>query len=350
MRKKILASIISFFFSLVTILFALNAWAEVSAFDLSVLDNNQTGAFIQEYTIPTPNSEPLFIDVDANGRVWFTENNGMKIGSFNPWTKTFKEYSTSFHPRDIVCNVLNGLVYFTEDEYSNSHYGALVPRTGVVYEFPTGLPVASAVDCTLDPSGNFWFNGWDSQSVSKANKTGLESYIPPSFGYMSGLTEDPEGNIWLTIVQAYEYNPRLLKLDTKLAQPGTSNGFTEIPLPTNQETIRRPLAALGKIWFPMMNESKIACYDPTTGEFEEYPTPTPDAGIGDLALDRWERIWFTEPLANQIAMLDLRTGVITEFPIPTPDASLCGIAVDMNRDIVWFTESSGNKIGRLILR
>jgi virginiamycin B lyase len=83
--------------------------------------------------------------------------------------------------------------------------------------------------------------------------------------------------------------------------------------------------------------------------FEEYPTPTPNAGINDLAADRWGRIWFTEGAANQIGMLDLRTGIITEFPVPTANGSPMGIAVDVNRDIIWFTESSGNKIGKLIL-
>ena len=302
---------------------------------------------IKEYSIPTPNSHPFFIDVDAGGRVWFTEHDGKNIGRFNPKIQTFTEYPTAFKPRDLVYNVHDGSVYFTEDDYSNGHYGILFPGTGTIQEFSTGLPVASAVDCTVDASGNFWFNGWDSRSVSEVSKTGVETYVPPSFGYTSGLTEDPRGNIWLTIMQGNEYNPRLLKLDTKLAQTGTSNGFTEISLPFSQATIRRPLAALGKIWF--WNESKIACYTPDTGMFEEYPTPTPNAGINDLAADRWGRIWFTEGAANQIGMLDLRTGIITEFPVPTANGSPMGIAVDVNRDIIWFTESSGNKIGKLIL-
>ena len=304
-------------------------------------------AFINEYTIPTINSHPMFIDVDSEGRVWFTEQDGKKIGRFNPKTETFIEYPTDLKPRDIVYNVRDRSLYFLEDEYLNGHYAILDTKTGAVHEFPTELPAASAVDCTVDPSGNFWFNGWDSRSVSKVSRSGLENYIPPSFGYMSGLTQDPQGNIWLTIVQGGEYNPRLLKLDTNLAQAGTSNGFTEIPLPISQATIRKPLAALGKIWF--WNESKISCYDPATGLFDEYPTTTPNAGISDLAADRWGRIWFTESAANQIGMLDLRAGIITEFPIPTAGGSPVGIAVDVNRDIIWFTESSGNKIGKLTL-
>ncbi|HDH06015.1 MAG TPA: hypothetical protein ENH01_09960 [Nitrospirae bacterium] len=336
MAKKTTATIMSIIFSLVVILFASNVHAQK--------------AVILEYDIPTPNSKPMYIDVDDNGMVWFTELDGVKIGRFNPREETFTEYPVTFQPRCIVYNVLNNLVYFTEDASGNGHYGALFPKTGSVLEFPTGLPSGSSVDCTLDPDGNFWFNGWDSQSLSKANKAGLENYVLPSFGYTAGLTEDPEGNIWMTIVSAYEYNPRLIKFDPSLGEPGTSKGFSEIPLLVSQATIRAPIAALGKIWFPIIDQSKIASYDPATGTFQEYPAPTPDAGIQRIAIDRWNRIWFTEELANQIGMLDLRTGLITEYPLPTPGSSPHGIVVDKNRDIVWFVESAGNKIGRLTLR
>ncbi len=257
----------------------------------------------------------------------------------------------NFAPWCISYNVLNGLVYFTEGDYSNGHYGVLNPTTGAISEFPTGIAVASSVECTITPNRYFWFNGWDSQTVSRSDNSGhIVSYMPPYFGYTSGLTEDPEGNLWLIIVGAYEYNPTLLKLDTKLAQPGTSTGFTVIPLPTNQETVRSPLAALGKIWFPMMSSSKIASYDPTTGVFETFPTPTPNAIPSGLAVDRWDRIWFAESQANKIGMLDLRTRTISEFPVPTPNSHPEHITVDNNQDVVWFIESSGNKIGKLILR
>jgi streptogramin lyase len=308
-------------------------------------------ATITEYNIPTKDSALRSIAVDSSGRVWFTEFNGKKIGRFDPTTGMFKEYRVHFAPWCVIYNVLDKLIYFTAGDYSNGHYGVLNPTNGAISEFPTSLPVASSVDCTITPDRYFWFNGWDSQTVSKSDNSGhIINYIPPYFGYTSGLTEDPEGNLWLTIVGAYEYNPTLLKLDTKLAQPGTSTGFETIPLPTNQETVRSPLAALGKIWFPMMNSSKIASYDPTAKVFETFSTPTPNATPGRLAVDRWGRLWFAENSVNQIGMLDLRTHTISEFPVPTPNSHPEQITVDNNQDVVWFTEASGNKIGKLILR
>jgi streptogramin lyase len=38
--------------------------------------------------------------------------------------------------------------------------------------------------------------------------------------------------------------------------------------------------------------------------------------------------------------------VITEFPIPTPDSGPEGIALGPD-GAIWFTENTGNKIGRL---
>ena len=60
---------------------------------------------IEEYTIPTPNCHPMSLDVGAGGRIWFTEQDGKKIGRFNPKIQTFTEYSTTFKPRDIVYNL-----------------------------------------------------------------------------------------------------------------------------------------------------------------------------------------------------------------------------------------------------
>jgi streptogramin lyase len=311
-------------------------------------------ANIQEYSIPTPDSGPTDIVVDPSGNVWFTERNGNKIGKLS-LAGIFTEYPVTFsQPIGIAYNLYTGSVYFTGGNYGDGHYGVLSPnsrRVPLVVEFPTGLPVASATTCTLTPDGKFWFNGWDSSSVSRANASGIiDNYSLPSFGYTSGLSEDAQGNLWLTQVSAFEYNPKLIKFDTKLAQPGTSNGFTEIPLPYSQAQARGPIAALGKIWLTLGDQSKILSYDPEAGTFAEYATPTPNAAPSGLALDRWNRLWFTEVLANKIGMLDLRTGIITEFAIPTPNSHPENLAVDVDRNIVYFTESAGNKIGKLTLR
>lgn len=306
-------------------------------------------ANIVEFTIPTPASGVNDLALDHNGNVWFTEKNANKIGRVTAFGSFLEFPVATVQPFFIAYDPHKYVVYFTGNNYGDSHYG-WVTLQNIKRDYPTGLPAASAVECTLTPDGKFWFNGWDSQTVSRANLYGhIDNFYLPSFGYASGLSEDAQGNLWLTQVGANEYNPKLIKLDTKLAQPGTSNGFTEIPLPYNQATVRRPLVALGKIWLPLMDQSKILSYDPETGAFAEYATPTPNAAPQRLALDRFHRLWFSETLANKIGMLDLRTGVITEFPIPTPNSQPGNLVVDVVRNVVFFIESAGNKIGKLTL-
>ena len=49
--------------------------------------------YIDEYSVPTPNSAPLALTVDPDGIVWFTESNASKLGRFDPRTDTFTEYA-----------------------------------------------------------------------------------------------------------------------------------------------------------------------------------------------------------------------------------------------------------------
>ena len=40
--------------------------------------------FVQEYSIPTPCTNPLSITTDYDGNVWFTQTNTGKIAKFDP--------------------------------------------------------------------------------------------------------------------------------------------------------------------------------------------------------------------------------------------------------------------------
>ncbi len=303
-------------------------------------------AGIHETMIPTPNAQPLGITVDQQGRVWFAEFGGKKIGCLDPSDGSIREFPVSHPPRDQQV-LPDGRVLFTADDAGAGYYGVLDPATNTLAEYPTGVSDASAVDCTLAPSGAFWFNCWVAKGVFRVDGNGLSRFIPPTFGYMSGASEDEEGNLWFTVVNAYEQSPRLLKLDPRSAQPGSSVGFTEISLPYASVTLRAPLAANGKIWYTLQDLSKIGCYDPDTGVFSDYPTPTSNSAPHRLAADRWGRIWYTGHLTDTIGVLDPRTGAITEFKIPTSNCLPASIAVDLTADVVWFTERAGNKIGAL---
>ncbi|OGV46298.1 MAG: hypothetical protein A2X46_18650 [Lentisphaerae bacterium GWF2_57_35] len=302
---------------------------------------------IRKYPIPTANSQPFCIEVAQNGTVWFTELAGKKVGSLNPETGAIAEYPVTYTARGIAVSRSENAVYFAGDVYGNGQIGRLTPGgAGAVHLLSTGLPLASAGMCSLDQEGRLWFGGWDSGYIGCVSPNGLNTFkVPPACsGYMTGLARDELGRFWCTSVGWDESNPRLVRFD-----PATTS-FLSIAFPADRATIRSTLAVGGKIWMSVQDTSKIASYDPCSGQFTQYATPTPNAAPNALAADRWGRIWFVEHIAGRIGVLDPATGVIREFVVGTAEARLAGIAVDMNTDEVWATDMAAHQIVRLTFR
>ncbi len=98
----------------------------------------------------------------------------------------------------------------------------------------------------------------------------------------------------------------------------------------------------GIVWFAMYRGNGIGRLDPRTGEFRNYPVPTPGSvphGI-EWALDG--SIWFTEASASKVGRLDPETGEILEFP-------LCGgnSIVKDSRGNMYLTCSRTHQIGKV---
>ncbi|MSR61383.1 MAG: hypothetical protein EXS08_02895 [Planctomycetes bacterium] len=76
----------------------------------------------------------------------------------------------------------------------------------------------------------------------------------------------------------------------------------------------------------------------------QFPVPTAQSRPYTIAAGADGNLWFTESNGNKLGRIT-PTGVITEFPVPTAQSGPYGIAIGGNGD-VWFTERFGNKIGR----
>src|ERR1700733_6051644 len=74
----------------------------------------------------------------------------------------------------------------------------------------------------------------------------------------------------------------------------------------------------------------------------EYPV---SLGAWDITTGPDGALWFTENSGNKIGRITT-AGAITEYPIPTPSSQPTGITSGPD-GAVWFTEDSGNKIGRI---
>ena len=77
----------------------------------------------------------------------------------------------------------------------------------------------------------------------------------------------------------------------------------------------------------------------------EFPLPTASSYPTDIAAGPGGTLWFTEFSGNKIGRIS-PSGTITEFPLPTASSYPTDIAAGADGNL-WFTETGGNKIGRI---
>ena len=81
-----------------------------------------------------------------------------------------------------------------------------------------------------------------------------------------------------------------------------------------------------------------------TVSFTEYPIPTAASQPSRIATGSDGALWFTEFTGNKIGR-STTAGVITEFTVPTAASQPTGIASGPD-GALWFTEQATSKIGR----
>jgi len=108
----------------------------------------------------------------------------------------------------------------------------------------------------------------------------------------------------------------------------------------------------GKIWFTENATNKLARFDPANGNFTEWNITTPNSQphnifstIVTVSSSQVTQLFFTEYASNRIARFDSSTNNLTEWVLPS-GSNPAGIFVDDNKD-VWFAESGRDTIGRL---
>src|SRR5438132_10547792 len=128
---------------------------------------NPATTSVRQWPVPTISAGPWDLDVDTNGKVWFTEHYVNKIGAFNPATKTFQEVATpvtNSNPYGITVDGANN-VWFTENTDSVARIGEYTTG-GILKEYKirttaTGGTGLTPHRITIPPGGNIWWSeGW----------------------------------------------------------------------------------------------------------------------------------------------------------------------------------------------
>ena len=128
---------------------------------------------------------------------------------------------------------------------------------------------------------------------------------------------------------------------TEWAVPSTSGGPVGIGVDNS-----------GKVWITENTTSKLAMFDPSSNGFTEWNTPSAQSQPRKLFIKEVEisgvnytQVFFTEYAANAIARFNPANNTFTEWHL-SAGGNPIGIYVDENNDI-WFTESGRDAIGRI---
>ncbi len=101
------------------------------------------------------------------------------------------------------------------------------------------------------------------------------------------------------------------------------------------------------MWYTGQPANVLGRLDPATGQFKEFPLPTPQSGPHGLVADADGSIWYTGNTAGLIGKLAPETGEVTEYRMPDAAARDPHTPIFDARGILWFTVQNGNFVGRL---
>ncbi|HEX3836264.1 MAG TPA: hypothetical protein VHW25_04810 [Steroidobacteraceae bacterium] len=260
-----------------------------------------TDGQVHFFPLPHDRSGPTTVVVAADGKIWFTEGSGNRIGSMNP------------DGTDLL-------------------------------EFPLPHPDSSPRIITRGSDGNFWFSEHTGNRISRITQNGriTEWDIPTPNSQPRAVALGKDGNIWFGMFAAGKIG--------RITPAGVITEFT----PPTADSGPRAIAAGGdgNLWFSEYRTDKIGRITPK-GVITEFALPRRNSGPGDITMGPDGALWFVELSGgidgvrtdgNRIGRITY-SGKVREYPLPG-GASPINIAVGPDRNL-WYTR--GALVGRVTL-
>jgi virginiamycin B lyase len=288
-------------------------------------------SWVSIVSLPAGYGQPLFVQVDKTGRIWFTMPVTNSIGVYDPASGTVTQWAVptaGAGPWDLAIDS-TGKIWFTE-HYANK-IGSFDPVSGTFTEIATPATNSNPYGITVDSSGNVWFTE-NTDAVAQigeyTNGGTLNEYkIRNTQTSGTGLTPHlitiaPNGNIWWS----EGWVSAIATLNVAAAQPGTNDGVTEYPYTPSCSTCGSHTSGIsadsqGNIWLDDSLQNTFGSFPMGGGTFSFYNAPTSAGHPHDgLNVDTLNRVWFDEEFANKLAEA-VPSGSPSPSPSPSPSSS-----------------------------
>ena len=248
----------------------------------------------------------IFMDIDKDGKIWFTDTPNSKVGNFDPKTEQFeiidlpqftlgsafiqKSIPTSIavdHDNDVWIAVIDKSILLEYDQTTKKFrlYNTLTEEAG-----PTAIEI--------DSSNNVWF---------------AESLVG-NLGKIDAVTG-----------QVIEFTPD----DGPLAEP--------FALMIDKDE---------NIWIAEHIGPAITKFNPILESFDKVKIANPESLPFGMVLDKYDNLWAAQHVIDGLIVYDPYNNKITEVTIPTEGSFTQFVTADDNGD-VWFVEQRGAKLGKV---
>ena len=245
----------------------------------------------------------IFMDMDKDGKIWFTDTPNSKIGNFDPKTEEFE---------------IIPLPQFT-----------LVNQRSI----PTSV--------TIDHDNDVWVAIMD-QSIlleydQETKKFDIHNTITPDAG-PTAIVIDSSNNVWF----AESLVGNLGRIDVQTKQ------MTEFTPP--EGSLAEPFALMidkqENIWIAEHLGPSITKFNPILESFDKVNIPNSESLPFGMVLDKYDNIWAAQHVVDSLVVHDPYNNRISEVIIPTEGSFTQFVTADDNGDI-WFVEQRGAKIGKV---
>ena len=309
-------------------------------------------------------SYPRSIAAGPDGNLWFTEECGNKIGKITP-DGVITEFPRPNDPSQLIpydclaSGIGKGLhsitvggdgnLWFTDSQ--NNMIWKMNTAGVIIGEYAvTSCPEFAGLGphgIATGPDGSIWFAHVDCNYIGKiavatGEMTGKYNISTPSSG-TAHLTAGPGNTIWFT---EHGATGSVNKIG-KIAPDGT---ITEYPAAGDATTLNVPFEITagndGNVWFTERGGNSIGQITPE-GIILKYPLAGDSTSLNTpigITAGSNATIWFTEGASGTIGQIS-SGGAITRFAVPSGST---GWHITLGPDNnVWFTELTGNRIGKV---
>jgi len=294
---------------------------------------------ITEWPVPWKDSRPRDPDVAPNGVIWLVGQGGDYAARFDPETQEFrrKDLPPGTGPHNLIIDP-RGFLWIAGNR--QAFIGKMNSGSGQLTRFT--MPDESARDPhTLVFSGkdDIWFTMQWSNYIGRLNKRSGDVQLVPMQTERArpyGIKMDSKGHPWVALLGTNG----LATVD-----PGTME-LSVIYLPREDARLRRlAITREDAVWYTDYNQGYIGKYEPETGLFTEWKTPSDRSQPYAMAADNLGRIWFVEtgPQPNLLVGFDPLFGTFFSVtPIPSGAGSVRHMVYDPARNSLWFGTDTNN--------